>query len=105
MSMFYLQSQYKSFLVSYTSTVVEVIQLLLRCNNRTDDWRMFTLHELCSEPYGDRLLNDHDKPLHVQNSWPKNDKQKYCLVLRRHLTQGLIESRVSIILSFCWYGL
>uniref|UniRef100_A0A2P2I8B1 Serine-rich adhesin for platelets-like n=1 Tax=Hirondellea gigas TaxID=1518452 RepID=A0A2P2I8B1_9CRUS len=86
-------SQYKSFLVSYTSTVVEVIRLLLRCNNRNDDWRIFTLHEVCSEPYSDRLLQDDDKPLDVQNSWAKNDKQNYSLVLRRHLTQGLIENR------------
>ncbi|KAF2343757.1 Ras-associating (RA) domain [Trinorchestia longiramus] len=53
---------------------------------------MFTLHEVCSNPYNDRLLRDDDKPLYVQNSWPKNDKQKYSLVLRRHLTQGLIEN-------------
>ncbi|XP_018016787.1 serine-rich adhesin for platelets [Hyalella azteca] len=84
-------SQYKSVLVSYTSSVVEVIQLLLRCNNRTDDWRMFTLHEVCGNPYNDRLLNDEDRPLYVQNSWPKSEKQKYSLVLRRHLTQGLME--------------
>jgi len=81
-------SRYKSVLVSYSSSAVDVIKLLLRCNNRSDDWRMFTLHEQQETPFKERLLNDDEKPLYVQNSWPRHEKQNYSLVLRRH---GIIE--------------
>lgn len=91
----YPQSQYKSLLVSYTSSAVDVVQLLLRCNNRPDHPQMFTLHETCSDPYHDRPLDDNEKPLELQASWPKDERQKYSLVLRRNLTQGLLEKRVS----------
>lgn len=59
---------------------------------------MFTLHEVCSAPYADRPLRDDDRPLYVQNSWPKDKKEKYSLVLRRLITQGLVEGRVSYII-------
>ncbi|KAA0194505.1 hypothetical protein HAZT_HAZT005105, partial [Hyalella azteca] len=86
-------SHYKSLLVSYTSSAVEVVRLLLQCNNRTDDPRLFTLHESCSEPYHDRPLDSDDRPLQIQASWPKEKRDKYSFVLRRSLTQGLIEKR------------
>ncbi|KAF2362015.1 Ras-associating (RA) domain [Trinorchestia longiramus] len=86
-------SQYKSLLVSYTSSAAEVVRLLLNCNNRPDDCRLFTLHESCAEPYHDRPLDSEESPLQIQASWPKERRDKYSFVLRRSLTQGLIEKR------------
>ena len=60
------QSQYKSLLGSHISSAVDIVTLVIRCNCRADDPQLFTLHELCSEPYSDRPLRPDEKPLSVQ---------------------------------------
>ena len=72
-----------------------MIALLLRCNNRPDDPALFALHVTCAAPYSDRPLKGEEPPLRVQQGCTGAERGRWTFVLRRSVTQGVVERRVS----------
>ena len=83
-------------MVSYHTTSLDLVQLLLNCYTNKEDPSHFNLHEVCKHPYTDRPLNPRECPLVVQSEWPKLNKKNFHFVLRRNLAYALsVKQKVS----------
>ncbi|RXG59928.1 hypothetical protein Avbf_17726 [Armadillidium vulgare] len=75
-------SQYKSLMVSYSTTAAEVVKLVLNCYKSKDEAKYYCLHEMCKGTDIDRRVEADEFPIQVQASWPKDNKTSWAFVLR-----------------------
>ncbi|KAB7506377.1 hypothetical protein Anas_12640 [Armadillidium nasatum] len=88
-------SQYKSLMVAYHTTAEELVQLVLKCYNSSENPLNYALHEVCKNPYSDRPLTPDECPLKTQWEWPRNQRNNWAFFLRRNLTYAFsLKSRM-----------
>ncbi|XP_054283580.1 uncharacterized protein LOC129000644 [Macrosteles quadrilineatus] len=91
-------SQYKSLLISFRTTVDELIQILLNCYNSNERVEQFSLYEVCKSQESQRKLHPDDRPLEVQQRWlPVHE---YHFLIRRNIDYKSRSTRAKVVVPW-----